>query len=86
MDSVEDYARQCAKRDKEQLDTLFWMGDDWWGHWCKLELNKKLNSSLSTRATSIFKDTNVARHLSHTHEQYVLVPADKAPSNIVFCV
>ena len=40
MDSVEDYARQCAKRDKEQLDTLFWMGDDWWGHWCKLELTK----------------------------------------------
>jgi hypothetical protein len=25
----------------------------------------------------IFKDPNVAKHLSHLHDKYVIVPADK---------
>ena len=45
---------------------------------------KKLNVSIGTRATSILKDPNVAKHLSHLHAKYVAVPADKAPNNIVF--
>ena len=38
---------------------------------------------MSTRATSIFKDPHVAKHLSHLHDKYVVVPVDKAPNNIV---
>ena len=39
---------------------------------------------MSTRSTSIFKDPNVAKHLSPLHDKYVIVSAEKAPSNIVF--
>jgi hypothetical protein len=33
----------------------------------------------------VFKDPNVANHLSVLHDKYVIVSADKAPNNIV-CV
>jgi hypothetical protein len=39
---------------------------------------------MSTRSTSIFKDPNVAIHLSLLHDKYVFVSAEKAPNNIVF--
>jgi hypothetical protein len=39
---------------------------------------------MSTRSTSIFKNPNVAQHLSLLHDKYVIVSADKAPNNIVF--
>ena len=39
---------------------------------------------MSTRSTSIFKDPNVAKHLSLLNDKYVIVSADKAPNNIVF--
>ena len=39
---------------------------------------------MSIRSTSIFKDPNVAKHLSLLHDKYVIVSADKAPNNIVF--
>lgn len=32
--------------------------------------------------TSIFKDLNVAKHLSYLYEVYDNVPTDKAPNNI----
>ena len=38
---------------------------------------------MSTRSTSIFKDPNVAKHLSLLHVKYVIVSVDKAPNNIV---
>jgi hypothetical protein len=38
---------------------------------------------MSTHSTSIFKDPNVAKHLSLLHHKYVIVFADKAPNNIV---
>jgi hypothetical protein len=38
---------------------------------------------MSTRSTSIFKDPNVAKHLSLLHDKYVIVTADKVPNNIV---
>jgi len=82
MDSVEDYARQWAKREKEDLDTL--------SEWVKsvrslIQIRiKKLSGSMSTRSTSIFKDPNVFKHLSLLHDKYVIVSADKAPNNIVF--
>ena len=39
---------------------------------------------MSTRATSIFKDPNVAKHLSHLYDKYVVVPAEKGSNNILF--
>ena len=39
---------------------------------------------MSTRSTSIFKDSNVAKHISLLHDKYVIVSAGKAPNNIVF--
>ena len=39
---------------------------------------------MSTRSTSIFKDPNVAKHLSLLHDNYVNVSANKAPNNNVF--
>jgi hypothetical protein len=82
MDSFEDYARQWAKREKEDLDTL--------SEWVKsvrsfIQIRiKKLIGSMSTRSKSIFKDPNVAKHLYLLHDKYVIVSADKAPNNIVF--
>jgi hypothetical protein len=83
MDSVEDYARQWANREKEDLDTL--------SEWVKsvrsliqIRILKKLSGSMSTRSTSIFKDPNVAKHLSLLHDKYIIVSVDKAPNNIVF--
>lgn len=29
-----------------------------------------------------FKDPNVVKHISHLHDKYVLVPADKVPNNV----
>jgi hypothetical protein len=84
MDSVEDYARQWAKREKEDLDTL--------SEWVKSLRSliqimiKKFSGSMSTRSTSIFKDPNVAKHLSLLHDKYIIVSADKAPNNVCFCV
>ena len=45
---------------------------------------KKLSGSMNIRSTSIFKDPNVAKHLSFLHDKYVIVPVDKASNNIVF--
>ena len=39
---------------------------------------------MDTCSTSIFKDPNVAKHLSLRHDKYVIVSADKALNNIVF--
>jgi hypothetical protein len=39
---------------------------------------------MSIRSTSIFKDPNVAKHLSLLHDKYVIVSADKATNDIVF--
>ena len=38
---------------------------------------------MSTRSTSIFKDSNIDKHVSLLHDKYVIVSADKAPNNIV---
>jgi hypothetical protein len=45
---------------------------------------KELCGSMSTRSTSIFKDPNVAKHLSLLHDKYVIVSADKFHNDIVF--
>jgi hypothetical protein len=40
---------------------------------------------MSTCSTSIFKDPNVAKHLSLLHDQYIIVSAYKSPNNVM-CV
>jgi hypothetical protein len=37
---------------------------------------KKFGGSIGTWATSIFKNPNVAKHLSHLHDKYGIVPVD----------
>ena len=44
----------------------------------------KLNESMITRSMSIFRDPNVAKHLSLLDDKYTIVSADKVPNNIVF--
>ena len=43
---------------------------------------QKLNGSMSTCTSSIFKDTIAAKHLSQLHEKYSVVPAEKVTNNI----
>ena len=76
-----DSPRQRAKREKEDLDTL--------SEWVKsvrslIQIRIRLSGSMSTRSTSIFKDPNVAKHLSLLHDKYVIVSTDKAPNSIVY--
>ena len=44
---------------------------------------RKLKWSMITKATSVFKDPDVAETMSIIHHKYVVVPADNAPNNIV---
>ena len=82
MDAVEDYARKWTKREKEQLDTL--------SEWVKsvrslIQIRiSKLRRSMSKRGKSVFSNPDAAKTLSTIHDKYVVVPADKAPNNIVF--
>ena len=82
MDSVEDYAKDWAKREKVEVDTL--------SEWVKsvrslIQIRvSNLKGSMSTKAPSIFKDPQVIEELSNLHDKYVVVPADKASNNIVF--
>ena len=39
---------------------------------------------MSVNATSVFKDPDLAKILSTTHDRYVVAAADKAQNNIVF--
>ena len=83
MDAVEDYARKWAKREKEQeIDTL--------SEWVKAVRSliqariRKLQGQMNTKAKSIFKAPDVVETLTNLHDKYVVVPADKAPNNIIF--
>ena len=82
MDSVEEHARLWAKREKVEVDTL--------SEWVKAIRNlvKRrlyvLSKSISTKPRSVFKNNNVKECLSKLHNDYVVVPADKAANNVVF--
>ena len=81
MDSVEDYARQWAKREED----LYTLSEGVKNVRSLIQIRiKTLSGSMSARSTSTFKNPNVARHLSLLHDKYVFVSADKAPNNIVF--
>ena len=77
MDSIEDYAGQWSKREKEDLYTL--------SEWVKsVKSLIQIRMKNLSGSTSNFKDPYVAKHLSLLHDKYVIISADKAPSNIVF--
>ena len=85
MDSVEDYVRQWEKRENEDLDAL--------SEWVKsvrslMQIRiKKLSGSMNTRSTPIFKDPNVAKHLSLLHDKYMLLSPPTRPLTILYlCV
>ena len=44
----------------------------------------KFRRSMSTKATFVLKDPEVAETMPTIHDTYVVVPADKASNNIVF--
>jgi hypothetical protein len=81
MDSVEEYARRRAKSEGEELDTL---------SECIKNIPKLLKScihhlsgKMRTIYPSLFKNTEVVNELRRLHDNFVLVPADKASNNIV---
>ena len=82
MDSVEEYARKWAKREEVEPDTL----SEWLKSIGRLLRGRirKLQPLFNTRFESIFRDPDVAKELSSLHENFILVPADKASNNIVF--
>ena len=82
MDSIEEYARQWAKREDVEVDTLSnWISS------CRSEILKRINrlkDKVSNHVSSIFKDKDVSHNLKDLQDKYVIVPADKASNNIVF--
>ena len=82
MNSVEEYARLWTKSEGEELDTL--------SEWIK-SIRKLLQSrihhlmgKMCTIYPSVFKEAEVVTELRRLHENFMLVPADKASNNIVF--
>ena len=78
MDACEAYARRWAKKE----DTI--------SEWIKSIGNvlkrriRRLKHSVNTRHQSIFNDPDVITELSRLHENFVIVPADKASNNYTF--
>ena len=82
MDAYEAYARQWAKKEDVELDTLSeWIKSI--GEVVKRRI-RRLKHSVNTRSESIFRDPDVVRELSRLHENFVIVPADKASNNYTF--
>ena len=82
MDAVEEYARKWAKKEDEEIETL----SDW-NRTIKSKVLGRvqlLTKSMNPKNKSIFEDPIVMETLSHLHDNYVIVPADKAHNNIVF--
>ena len=82
MDSVEDYARCWAKLEEADENTL--------SEWIKAVRSlvksriNKLQGTMSTKTKSVICDPDVVSELSSLHDNYVVVPVDKASNNIVF--
>ena len=82
MDACEEYARQWAKKEDVEVNTL--------SEWIKSIANvlkrriRRLKHSVNTRHESVFSDPDVVRELSRLHENFVIVSADKASNNYTF--
>ena len=76
------YAWQWAKKEDVELDTLSeWIKSI--GEVVKRRI-RRLKHSVNTRSESIFRDPDVVLELSRLHENFVIVPADKASNNYTF--
>jgi hypothetical protein len=82
MDSVEEYARRWTKSEGDDLDTL----SEWIKSIRKLLKShiRHLSDKMRTIYPSVFKKPEVVNELRRLHDNFVLVPADKASNNIVF--
>ena len=70
---------QWAKKEDIELDTLSeWIKSI--GEVVKRRI-RRLKHSVNTRYESIFRDPDVVREFSRFHENFVIVPADKASNN-----
>ena len=81
MDSVEDYARQWAKREKVEVVILSELVKT-----VKSLIQIRINNiqgSVCTKAPSVLKYTAVLGDLSAIYDKFVVVPVDKASNNIV---
>ena len=82
MDACEAYARRRSKKEDVELDTLSeWIKSI--GDVLKRRI-RRLKHSVDTRHESIFSDPNVVTELSRLHENFIIVPADKASNNHTF--
>ena len=82
MDACEVYARQWAKKEDVELDTLSeWIKSI--GDVVKRRI-RRLKHSVNTISESIFHDPDVVHELSRLHENFVIVPVDKASNNYTF--
>ena len=82
MDACEAYARRWTKKEDVELDTLSEriksIGDV-----LKRRI-RRLKHSINSRHESIFSDPGVITERSRLHENFVIVPADKASNNYTF--
>ena len=82
MDACEEYATRWAKKEDVELDTL--------SEWIKSISRvlkrriRRLKHSVSTKHSSILGNPDVARELSRLHDNFIIVPADKASNNFTF--
>ena len=82
MDACEVYARQWAKKEDVELDTLSeWIKSI--GDVVKRRI-RRFKHFVNTRSASIFRDPDVVHELSRLHENFVIVPADKASNNYTY--
>ena len=76
MDSVPNYARQWARGEKGDIHVKSLMQIRIW----------KFSGSMNTHTTLIFKEANVANHLSDLHEVYDVVLAESPLAISFSCV
>ena len=82
MDACEAYARRWAKKEDVEHNTLSeWISSI--GDVLKRRI-RRLKHSINTRHESIFSDPDVVTELSRLHENFGIVPADKASNNYTF--
>ena len=82
MDAVEDHARKWVKREEVNINCL--------SEWIKTIrdlIYKRFNilrTKFKPKTSNIFNDENVMNCLTSLQSKFVIVPADKAPNNIIF--
>ena len=72
-----------GQRKKTSKLTLFLSGSSRSPTFLKRRI-RRLKHSVNTRHESVFSDPDVVRELSRLHENFVIVPADKASNNYTF--